>query len=123
MGIFGAAKKGFGMLGKIRAKRRMLTGKSTRSERLKFGERSRDIKSVPVSPRVKKEGVAASVARTKSDAYLKNIDEVNKHTRAITEAGEAKKKLQHMVDTKRAYKIGKKSIHPRDPGKKRQIGE
>ena len=123
MGIFGIARKGFGMLGKARAKKKMLSGTSTRAERLKHGERSPDIKSVPVSPRVKKEGVAASVARTKSDAYLKNIDEVNKHRRAITEAGEAKKKLQHMVDTKRAYKIGKKSIHPRDPGKKKQIGE
>ena len=123
MGIFGAAKKGFGMLGKSMAKNRMLRGTSTRADRIKHGGRSPDIKSVPVSPRVKKEGVAASIARTKSDAYLKNIDEVNKHRRAITEAGEAKKKLQHMVDTKRAYKIGKKSIHPRDPGKKKQIGE
>ena len=58
MGIFGIAKKGFGMLGKARAKKKMLSGTSTRAERLKHGERSPDIKSVPVSPRVKKEGVA-----------------------------------------------------------------
>ena len=123
MGIFGIAKKGFGMLGKARAKRKMLTGKSTRSERITHGTRDKTIKSVPRSETVKKHGAAASVAKTKSDAYLKNINELNKHQRSITAGREAKKKLQHMVDTKRAYKIGKTSIHPRDPGKKKQIGE
>ena len=54
---------------------------------------------------------------------MKNITEINKHRRAMTAGEESKKKIQHMVDTKRAYKIGPTSIHPRDPGKKRQIGE
>ena len=80
------------------------------------------IKSVPVSKTVTKEGVEASVKKTKSDAYLKNIDEVNKHRRNIHKGEEAVKKLEDMVDTKKAYKIGKKSIHPSDPGKKKQIG-
>jgi len=80
------------------------------------------IKSVPVSKTVTQEGAEASVKKTKSDAYLKNIDELNKHNRDILKGEEAKKKLEHMVDTKKAYKIGKKSIHPSDPGKKKQIG-
>ena len=80
------------------------------------------IKSVPVSKTVTQEGVEASVKKTKSDAYLKNIDEVNKHRRNIHKGEEAAKKLEDMVDTKKAYKIGKTSVHPRDPGKKKQIG-
>ena len=80
------------------------------------------IKSVPVSKTVKEKGAEASVKKVKSDAYLKNIDEVNKHRRDIHRGEEAKKKLEHMVRTKKAYKIGKKSIHPSDPGKKKQIG-
>ena len=39
MGIFGAAKKGFGMLGKSMAKHRMLRGTSTRADRIKHGGR------------------------------------------------------------------------------------
>ena len=82
------------------------------------------IKSVPVSKTVKEKGAVASVTKTKSDAYLKNIDELNKHKSAIRKGEEAKKKLEHMVGTKRAYKIGKKSVHPRNPGRSgRQIGE
>ena len=116
MGIFGIAKKGFGLLGKARAKHKMLRGTSTRAERLKHGERSRDIKSVPVSKTVRKEGVEESIRRSKQDAYIKNIDEVNKHKKDIEKAEGAKKKLKHMVDTKRAIHIGK-SIHPSDPAK------
>ena len=123
MGIFGIAKKGFGLLGKTQAKNRMLRGTSTRADRIKHGTRDKTITSVPQSETVKKRGVKASIAKSKSDAYLKNIDEVNKHQRSITAGREAKKKLQRMVDTKRAYKIGKRSIHPKDPAKKRQIGE
>ena len=74
------------------------------------------IKSVPVSKTVKKEGVVESVRRTKRDAYIKNIDEVNKHKKDIEKAEGAKKKLKHMVDTKRAIHIGK-GIHPSDPAK------
>ena len=125
MGIFGAARKGFGMLGKARAKKRMLTGTSTRADRLKHGERAKTISRVPVSKTVKKEGVEASVKKVKSDAYMKNITEINKHRRAMTAGEESKKKIQHMVDTKRAYHIGKPTAsraHASDPGKKKQIG-
>ena len=123
MGIFGIAKKGFGLLGKTQAKNRMLRGTSTRADRIKHGGRSADIKSVPMSETAKKGDVKESIRKGKQHFYLKNIDEVNKHNKAISEGEKAKKKLKHMTETKRAYHIGK-SIHPSDPAKgKKQIGE
>jgi len=123
----GAIIKKLGTISRNRASskifKKMKSGKSSRDERITHGIRDKTITSVPQSETVKKHGVKASVAKTKSDAYLKNIDELNKHQRDIAKAEAAKKKLKHMVDTKRAYKIGPTSIHPRDPGKKRQIGE
>ena len=107
MGIFGAAKKGFGMLGKARAKKRMLRGTSTRADRLKHGERSPDIKSVPRSDDVKKGNVTESVRKGKLHFFIKNIDEIDKHKKVIREGEKAKKKIQHMKDTKRAFSIGK----------------
>ena len=115
MGIFGAARKGFGMLGKARAKKRMLSGTSTRAERLKHGVRDKDIKSVPVSPSVKKGDLKESVWQGKQHFYLKNIDEVNKHVTDIKKGEKAKKKLKQMRDTKRAFKIGKEKTFPSDP--------
>jgi hypothetical protein len=127
MSIVGIAKRGFGRaLRKYKQKKataKMKSGTSTRAERLEFGKRDKDIKSVPPSPTVKKGDVTESVRRGKQHFYLKNIDEVNKHNKAISEGEKAKKKLKHMTETKRAYHIGK-SIHPRDPAKgKKQIGE
>jgi hypothetical protein len=122
MGIFGIAKRGFGKAVKTYKQKKIATGKATRAERIKYGERSPDIKSVPVSRDVKRGDVKESVRKGKQHFYLKNIDEVNKHRRDIHRGEEAKKKLEHMVRTKKAYKIGKKSIHPSDPGKKKQIG-
>ena len=116
MGIFGIAKKGFGMLGKTQAKNRMLRGTSTRADRIKHGGRSPDIKSVKPSRDVKKGNITESVRKGKQHFYLKNIDEVNKHKAAIHKGEKAKKKLKHMTETKRAYHIGD-SIHPSDPAK------
>ena len=115
MGIFGIAKKGFGLLGKSQAKNRMLRGTSTRADRIKHGGRSPDIKSVPMSKEATKD-ISKSVDRAKDHFYLKNIEESEKHKKAIKEGEKAKKKLKHMVDTKRAFHIGK-SIHPADPKK------
>ena len=115
MGIFGAARKGFGMLGKARAKKRMLQGTSTRAERIKHGGRSPDIKKVPVSRDVKKGDVKESIRRGKQHFYLKNIDEVTKHKKDISKGKEAVKKLKHMRDTNRAFKIGKTQTFPHDP--------
>ena len=120
MGIFGIAKKGFGLLGKTQAKNRMLRGTSTRADRIKHGGRSPDIKSVPMSKEAKKGNIKESVRLGKQHFYLKNIDEVNKHNKTIREGEKAvthaKKKLKHMTETKRAYHIGD-SIHPSDPAK------
>ena len=116
MGIFGIAKKGFGLLGKSQAKNRMIRGTSTRADRIKHGGRSPDIKRVPVSRDVKKGNVTESVRKSKQHFYLKNIYEVDKHKKAIAEGEKAKKKLKHMTETKRAFHIGK-SIHPSDPAK------
>ncbi len=45
---------------------------------------------------------------------MKNINEMTKHKEAIRKGKEAKKKIQHMKDTKRAYSIGDYSA-PADP--------
>ena len=115
MSIFGIAKKGFGKAVKAYKEKKMLKGTSTRSERIKYGGRSPDIKSVPVSADVKKGNVKESIRKGKQHFYLKNIDEVNKHVTDIKKGKKAVKKLKHMRDTKRAFKIGKKKTFPHDP--------
>ena len=115
MGIFGIAKKGFGMLGKVRAKKKMLSGTSTRSERLQHGVRDKTISRVPVSSDVKKGDVKESIRKAKQHFYIKNIDEVNKHVEDIKKGKKAVRKLKHMRDTKRAFKIGKTKTFPHDP--------
>jgi len=97
-----------------KAVKKMKTGTSTREERIQFGKRSPDIKSVPVSKDVKKGDIKESIRKGKQHFYIKNIDEVNKHKKAILEGEKAKKKLKHMTETKRALHIGE-SIHPSDP--------
>jgi len=98
--------------------KKMKEGTSTREERIKFGKRSPDIKSVPVSPSVKKGDVKESTRLGRQHFYLKNIDEVNKHVKDIKKGEKAKKKLKQMRDTKRAFKIGKTKTFPSEPGKK-----
>ena len=121
MGIFGIAKRGFGKAVKAYKKKKIASGKATRSERIKYGERSPDIKRVPMSKEAKKGNIKESVRLGKQHFYLKNINEVDKH-KAVIDKGEkavahAKKKLKNMVDTKRGFHIGK-SIHPSDPAAK-----
>ena len=106
---------------KSKATTKMMSGKSTPAERLEFGKRDKDIKSVPMSETAKKGNVKESVRLGKQHFYLKNIDEVNKHNKTIREGekavSHAKKKLKHMTKTKRAFHIGD-SIHPSDPAAK-----
>ena len=85
-----------------KAFKKMKKGTSTRDERIKFGKRSPDIKSVKPSKKSAEEGRE----RVASHFYVKNIDEIDKHKKAIKKGEEAKKKIQHMKDTKRAYSIG-----------------
>jgi len=115
MGIFGIAKKGFGLLGKTQAKQRMLRGTSTRADRIKHGVRDKDITKVPVSRDVKKGDVKESIRKGKQHFYLRNIDEVTKHVTDIKKGKKAVKKLKHMRDTNRAFKIGKTKTFPHDP--------
>ena len=93
-----------------------MSGKSTPAERLEFGKRDKDIKSVPMSDTAKKD-ISKSVTKGKDKFYIKNIDEVTEHKKNIAKGKESIKKLKHMVDTKRAFRIGKTSIHPSDPSK------
>ena len=99
---------------KAKATAKMKAGTSTRAERLEFGKRDKDIKSVPVSRTVKEKGVKESVRKGRQYFYLKNIDEVNKHKKSIAEGEKAKKKLKKMTETKRAFHIGD-NIHPSNP--------
>jgi hypothetical protein len=115
MSIFGIAKKGFGKAVKAYKQKKIASGKATRSERIKYGERSPDIKKVSVSRDVKKGDVTESVRKGKQHFYIKNIDEVNKHVTDIKKGKKAEEKLAHMRETKRAFKIGKTKTFPHDP--------
>ena len=110
MSIFGIAKKGFGRAVKAYKQTKIRSGKATRAERIKYGERSPDIKSVKPTKLSKER----SIAKGRDHFYLKNIHEINKHKDAVRKGEEAKKKIQHMKDTKRAYSIGDYSA-PADP--------
>jgi len=109
MGIFGIAKRGFGKAVKAYKQKKIASGKATREERIKYGERSPDFK--PKKTKLSKE---RSITKGRDHFYLKNIREMNKHKEAIAKGKEAKKKIQHMKDTKRAYSIGDYSA-PADP--------
>ena len=116
MGIFGIAKAGWGKgtqaykaWKKKKAQAKIESGTSTREERIQYGGRSSDFK-----PKKTKKTLEESKKAGKDHFYLKNIKEVNKHKDAIQKGKEAKKKLQHMKDTKRAYTIGEYDA-PADP--------
>ena len=110
MSLLGAAKKGFGKAYQAYKQSKIARGKSTRDERIKYGGRSPDIKSVKPTKLSKEQ----SITKGKDHFYLKNIREMNKHKAAIEAGEKAKKKIKHMKDTKRAYSIGKYDA-PADP--------
>ena len=118
----GAIIKKLGTISRNRASKKMFKkmkgGTSTREERIKHGIRDKTIKSVPVSPSVKKGDIKESTRLGRQHFYLKNIDEVNKHVTDIKKGKKAVKKLKQMRDTKRAFKIGKEKTFPSEPGKK-----
>ena len=109
---FGAAYQAYK---KAKATAKMKAGKSTRKERLEFGKRDKDIKSVPVSKDVKKGDVKESIRKGKQHFYMRNIDEVSKHVEDVKKGKKAVKKLKHMRDTNRAFKIGKTKTFAHDP--------
>ena len=102
MSIFGAARKGFGLLGK----------------------------SSKVSPTIKSVKPSFGKKDVKGDRYYENIKKVNKHKDNIKKGKESVKALHDMTKTRKAYFIGKRHgattsrIHPYDPKKgKKQVGE
>ena len=111
MSIFGIAKRGFGRAVKSYKQKKIASGKATREERIKYGGRSPDIKSVKKTTK----SLKASKEAGHDHMYHKNIKEINKHKDAFKKGEEAKKKIKHMKDTKRAYSIGKYDA-PSDPG-------
>ena len=109
MSIFGIAKAGFGRAVKAYKQSKIKSGKATREERIKYGGRSPDFK-----PRKTTKSLEKSKEAGRSHFYMKNIKEINKHKEAVQAGEKAKKKIQHMKDTKRAYSIGDYSA-PADP--------
>jgi len=87
-------------------------------------------RSKKVSPTIKSVKPSFGKKDVKSDAYLKNIREFNKHKEKIAEGKKSVKALHDMTKTRKAYFIGKRHgattsrIHPYDPKKgKKQTGE
>ena len=72
-----------------KAFKKMKKGTSTRDERIKFGKRSPDIKSVKPSKKSAEEGRE----RVASHFYVKNIDEIDKHKKAIKKVKRLRKKF------------------------------
>jgi len=118
MGIFGIAKKGFGMLGKSMAKNRMIRGTSSRADRIKHGGRSPDIKSVKATKDIK-----GSVERGKSKEYLRRIHKLDAAQKKVKTGKklmkEGQKERKGMRDTGTAFQFkNMKSWHPVQPGDK-----
>ena len=90
------------------------------------------IKKIPrkkkVSPTIKSvkptKDIKGSIKRTKQDAYVKNIDDLNKARKKITEGKkmmkEGQKIRKQMTGTKRAFQFKNiKSYHAVEPGSKK----
>ena len=115
MGIFGAARRGFGKAYKAYKQSKIKRGKSTREERIKYGGRSPDIKSVPATKDVK-----GSVKRGKSKEYTRRIDKLNAAQRKVSEGKkmmkEGQRERKRMQETGTAFKFKRsKSYHPINP--------
>jgi len=96
VGIFGAAKRGFGMLGKK-------VKSAQRARRIAKGERGKTIKGVkPLSGKIPSyvSGTAKQRAnQVRTHMYVKRIDKVNEAKKKIKEG---KKTLKDMEATKQA---------------------
>jgi len=118
MSIFGIAKKGFGKAVKKYKQKKIASGKSTREDRIKYGERSPDIKSVKPTKDIK-----GSVERGKSEEYLRRIRKLDKAETKVQTGKkmmqEGQKERKQMKDTGTAFQFrDKKSYHPIKPGDK-----
>ena len=115
MGIFGIARKGFGKAVKAYKQTKIKSGKATREERIKYGERSPDIKSVKPTKDLK-----GSVGRGKTQEYVRRIRKLDKAEKKVSEGKkmmkEGQKERKRMQETGTAFKFKKsKSYHPINP--------
>ena len=120
MGIFGIAKRGFGKAVKAYKQKKIAAGKSTRSERIKYGERSPTIKSVPPTKDIK-----GSVERGKSHEYLRRIKKLDKAEEKVATGKkmmqEGQRARKQMKDTGTAFQFKhSKTYHPIQPGDKQK---
>ena len=116
MGVFGIAKKGFGKAVKAYKQTKIKSGKATRAERIKYGERSPDIKSVKPTKDIK-----GSVERGKSEEYLRRIRKLDKADEKVATGKKMMKEGQKirkgMKDTGTAFQFKhSKSYHAIEPG-------
>jgi hypothetical protein len=120
MSIFGIAKKGFGKAVKAYKKTKIKIGKATREERIKYGERSPDIKSVKPTKDIK-----GSVERGKSHEYLRRIKKLDKAEEKVATGKkmmqEGQRARKQMKDTGTAFQFKhSKTYHPIQPGDKQK---
>ena len=115
MSIFGIAKRGFGKAVKAYKQTKIKSGKATREERIKYGERSPDIKSVKPTKDIK-----GSVERGKSKEYSRRIDKLTAAQKKVREGKkmmqEGQRERKKMQDTGTAFKFKRsKSYHAINP--------
>ena len=120
MSIFGIAKKGFGKAVKAYKQSKIASGKATRADRIKYGERSPDIKSVKPTKDIK-----GSVERGRTKEYLRRINKLDKANEKVKKGKqlmkEGQKARKGMKETGTAFQFrNKKSWHPLQPGDKQR---
>ena len=115
MSLLGAAKRGFGKAYKAYKQTKIKSGKATREERIKYGERSPDIKSVKPTKDIK-----GSVRRGKTEEYVRRIRKLDKAEKKVATGKkmmqEGQKERKRMQETGTAFKFKKsKRYHPINP--------
>ena len=115
MSLLGAAKRVFGKAYKAYKQTKIKSGKATREERIKYGERSPDIKSVKPTKDIK-----GSVRRGKTEEYVRRIRKLDKAEKKVATGKkmmqEGQKERKRMQETGTAFKFKKsKSYHPINP--------
>ena len=120
MSLLGAAKRGFGKAYKAYKQTKIKSGKATREERIKYGERSPDIKSVKPTKDIK-----GSVRRGKTEEYVRRIRKLDKAEEKVSKGKkmmqEGQKERKRMRDTGTAFQFkNKRSFHPIKPGERKK---
>ena len=120
MSLLGAAKRGFGKAYKAYKQTKIKSGKATREERIKYGERSPDIKSVKPTKDIK-----GSVRRGKTEEYVRRIRKLDKAEKKVATGKkmmqEGQKERKRMQETGTAFQFKtKRSFHPIKPGERKK---